>query len=242
MNITPNERDHAIATIITKGLTLPVSTHVFLREMWRVLGCRVIFLDIIPALLVSFVVALGYITIISLKLSLLQTGGNIYSVLFLFSPVLFLSLTLSTEVIEHYGGIYEIKMTSKYTIRQITAFRLLSFALVGMVSTILGSVIFSLTLETLQFVQLFSLTMASLFLCSLLTIYIMRRLHGGWYLGPLIWTNIGILPMLLFHENWERLLSNLPPVVTVAVATVACALFLREIKINTKGVLTYAYR
>jgi hypothetical protein len=242
MNITPDERDRAIEAILTKGLTRPVPIWAFLRDMWRNLGPKLIFWDLAPAVLVSCVVLLGYITLILLQLSRLETAWNVYAMLFLFSPILFISLTVCTEAIERLGGIYEIKMTSKYTIRQITTFRLLSFALAGTVFTVLGSIFLSSAWEALQFVQLFSLALSSLFLCSLLTIYTMRRLRGGWYIGAIIWTAIGVLPVLLFRENWDSFLSSLPPAVTLGVAVIACVFFLREIRINTKGVLIYAYR
>jgi hypothetical protein len=239
MNITPNERDSAIETILSKGLTKPMPTWAFLWDMWRKLGFRVIFWETSAALLISCAVAVMYIALIMYAVIPLEAARNIHAMLFLFSPAVFICLTLCTEAIERTGGLYEIKMTSKYTIRQITAFRLLCFSLLGMVFTVLGSAAISAVWGTMHFMKVFLLGLCSLFLCSLLIIYVMRCMRGGWYKGAIIWTAAGVLPLLFFREAWENLLSGLPIAITLGVTAVACVLFAREIKITTKGVLCY---
>jgi len=215
--------------------------------MYNSLGPRVIFWDFKPGILVSVMVAVGYVALGTWPLAWIDDWINmplsLYSSLFLFSPALFIGLTASTEAIERLGGLYDLKMTCRYTIRQITAFRLLSFSLFGTIFTVAGSAVISSMPETGYFMQLFSLALCSLLLCSLLIIHAMRRWHCGWYLGAAIWTGIGALPIIIFRQAWENLLSHLPPAITLCVAAVAFLLFLREIKIavqTTKEVYSYA--
>jgi hypothetical protein len=240
MNIKPEEKDNAIESILSNGLVKPMSTPAFLWDMWRNLGFRVIFWETGAAFLISCAIAVTYVAVISFAITPLEATQNLYAMLFLFSPAIFVSLTLCTEAIERSNGLLEIKMTSKYTIRQVTAFRLLCFSSIGIVSTIIGSAIITNRWEALNFLRIFSLGLCSLFICSLLIIYTMRRLRGGWYIGAIIWTALGMLPMLLFSEVWEGILSNLPIAVVLGIAVAACLLFIHEIKITTKGVLCYA--
>jgi hypothetical protein len=240
MIIKPEEKDILVEEILSKGLVKPMSTPAFLWDMWRNLGFRVIFWETGAAFLISCAIVAMYIALVSLTIIPQEPVRNMYAMLFLFSPAVFISLTLCTEAIERSNGLYEIKMTSKYTIRQVTAFRLLCFSLIGMVSTIIASVVIVTAWEALHFLRIFSLGLCSLFLCSLLIIFTMRRLRGGWYLGAIIWIAFGMLPMLLFRTGWESFLANIPITVVLGIATVACVLFMREIKITTKGVLNYA--
>ena len=239
MNITPEDKNNAIETILSKGLIKPMPTWAFLLHMWQNLGFRVIFLGTGAAILISFCVAVLYVALISVAALTFNAALNIYTMLFLFSPAVFICLTLCTEAIERTSGLYEIKMTCKYTIRQVTAFRLLCFSLVGTVFTVVGSAAISSVWVDSSLIRIFSLGLCSLFLCSLLIVYVMRRLSGGWYIGAIIWTVIGVLPMIFFEEAWEGLLYNLPPVVTLGVSAIACFMYMREIKITAKEVLCY---
>ena len=241
MNIIPDkkDRDLAIEAILSEGLTQPVSTWKFLLNMRRHLGFRVLFWDTGVAVLAACAVTLCYVLFITQQLSLLRTvidGWNVYALIFLFSPALFIGLTLCTEALERISGLYDIKMTCKYSIRQITAFRLLCFSLLGTVFTVAVSTVISTVWEFGDLVRMISISLGSLFLCSLLVIHLMRRLRGGWFIGAFAWMVLGLLPLLFFGQAWERLLANFPPAFTTAVAIISFVLFLREIKITARGV------
>ena len=240
MNITPEEQRNAIATIISQGLTRPVSTGAFLWGMYRNLGLRVIFFEAASGILLSFAVAALYVLTLAVSLVWLELSGFFYTALFLFSPTLFISLTLSTEAIERIDGIYDLKMTCRYTIRQIAAFRFLCFSVIGTVFAVAGSYIVYMYADIGYLLGGLSIALCSLFLCSLLLIHVMRRWREGWYLGTAIWVGAGMVPLILFRQRWEVFLSQLPPAITLGVAAIACVLFLREIKITARKVYCYA--
>ena len=248
MNITPEERAGAIEAILDKGLTCPMPTHVFLKDMYRNLGLRIIFREATPGLLCTII----FVALFTMLL-ILQLGHTFdaYAFVFLLSPAVFIGLTVSTEIIERTSGLFDIKMTCKYSIRQISALRLLIFSLIGTVSTVAGCLIIYhwLTISpnapdltgAINFINLLSLALSSLFLCSLLIIHVMRRWRRGWYLGALIWAALSLIPMMFFEQTWNRLLTNLSPIVALSVTVVALGLFLREVKLTTRGESNYAY-
>jgi hypothetical protein len=94
MNISPNERDRAIASILDVGLTRPVTTWGYLRDMYKNLGLRVIFWESAPAMLFSAVAALAYILVIATQFTFFSADEHLSAMLFLFSPVLFISMTV----------------------------------------------------------------------------------------------------------------------------------------------------
>ena len=235
MTITPNQRDNAINAILEMGLTPPVSMWAYLRDMYKHLGLRNIFWESLPAIAISVCVAALYATFL-IQFASGNADWNLYSLLFMMSPILFICLTLSADFAERCSGLYELKMTCKYTIRQIATLRLLCFSLAGMIFAVVSGAMLNHTAEIGYMFQLLSLVLCSVFLCALSTIYIARKLRNGWYLGSLIWVVASALPMLVFGQAWESILVNLPPAATLAVAATACTLFLREIKIITREV------
>ena len=248
MNITPEERDKAIEAILDEGLVKPVPTHSFIKNMYRNLGLRVIFWEAFPGLLCSVVFTALYILMLFL---LLGHVFDAYAFVFLLSPAMFVALTVSTEAIERTNGLYELKMTGKYTIRQTSALRLLIFSMIGTIFTIVGCLALYIWLTTsihapdltgtIYLINLISLALSSLFLCTLLVLYVMRRWHSGWYAGALIWTALSVLPILFFEQTWSTILSNLPPVIALCIAAVALVLFLREVDQTTREGRNYAY-
>ncbi|MDR2590366.1 MAG: hypothetical protein LBC71_05210 [Oscillospiraceae bacterium] len=241
MNITPEERENAVNIILNKGLKRPVSTWTYLNEMYRCLGLRHIFWEALPALLISFVFVFFCSFIFFTQLDHLVGNLNIYTTVFMLSPILFIGLTVSTEAIERFSGLFDLKMTGKYTIRQISAFRILCFTLVGTVFTVIVSVIIATNIEQIHLFNLLSLALASIFLCSLLIIHSIRRWRGGWYIGTIIWTTVCVLLMIFVENEFSLFLANISPIITLTVSTIAIILYLREIKITSAAWHEYSH-
>jgi len=238
MNITPKERSREINAILDKGLIVPVSMPIFLRNMLKNMGLKVVFRGALPGVLLSILVAATYVIMVVLYADGLSDEWNHYALIFLLSPMLFIGLTLSTEATERMegNGLYELKMTCRYTVQQITAFRLLCFSLAGAIFAVVAGYSYHAVTEAGYLLQLISLSLSSVFICTVLIIFTMRRFRAGWWVGATIWMVLGLLPMVINRQGWEELLAHLPPVLTLGVALVAFTLFLREIKIITREV------
>jgi hypothetical protein len=221
------EKDKAIEDIILKGLSKPKSLWEYLCDIYRALGLRYIFCDMAYAMIMTVVSTIGFIILYPLT-----PEQHIYAAIFAVAPVFFIFIVLFTEIIERVSGLYELKMTCKYTVQQITAFRILCFSLLGAVFSVLTSLYFSRLLIVYDLLRTFSLSLCALFLYAFLTIFILRRFNRKWnyIIVVLLWIIIGLLPARIFGEQWNLLLVRLPVAVTVFVAATACILFLMEIK------------
>lgn len=224
---SPTEKDKAIQAILSKGLTKSKSLWEHLWEIYRALGIRYIFFDTSKAIVIS--VASMPILIMLYPFSPEQ---YIYSTLFAVAPVFFIFIVLLAETIERVNGLYELKMTCKYTVQQIAAFRVLCFSLLGAAGCILISLYFSRLSVTYDFVRAFSLSLCDLFLCAFLSLFMMRRFNGKWthFFAMLLWMATGFLPLRFFGQPWELFLSRIPVALTVFVAVIASFLFLMELK------------
>ncbi len=232
MNIskpTERERDIAIDNILSAGLSKPDGIWHFCSKMYRSLGLKFIFFDISQAIIMAVAVTVAFILMYPLS-----SQQNMYSLLYVISPLFFISIVCFTEFIERNDRIYELKMTCKYTVQQIIVFRVLCYSLISILLCIFISGGIPVTYNFLRAV---SITLSALMICALFTIYVMRRLKGRWVylISPVVWAVIVFLPVLIFGEKWELFLSQIPIGIAAAVAIIGFYLYLREIKklINT---------
>jgi len=220
------EKERAIEYILSEGLTKPKSLWRHLYEMYRALGFQYLFLNTAQPVIISVALMFGFIALFPLS-----PEKYINTVLFASAPVFFISVVLLTETAERISGMYELKMTVKYTIRQITAFRLVSFSLTGTVlCTVTG--LYCRFSDGYHFLRAYSISLCALFLCSFLSMFIMRHFHWKWiHTTPLLlWIGFDLLPVVIFRERWETFLASIPVVVTSFIAVTAFTLFLMELK------------
>lgn len=224
IELLQNEKDSSIDEILSKGLVKPKSLWEHLCEIRRALGFRYIFMNTAHSIMMTLAISFGF--------ALLYPLFPAYATLFTVSPLSFIFIVLITETLEKCNGLYEIKMVCKYTLQQISAFRVLCFSLMGVAVCIFFSVYFSRLPVAYDFFRAFSLSLCALFLCSFLTIGMMRLLRWKWirfFIMPL-WILFCMLPAWIFRSQWEAFLSQIPVALTLFSALVACALFLMEIK------------
>lgn len=227
MNIikpTDSEKDMAIEKILSEGLSKPDSIWYFCNKMYHSLGLKFIFFDISQAIIMAVAVTIGFYLLYPLS-----PQQNMYSILFAISPLFFITVVFFTEFIERNGSLYELKMTFKYTIQQVIAFRVLCYSLISMIICIfIGSSI----PDTYNFLRVVSISLSGLFICAIITIYIMRCFKGRWihFTSLVVWGVTVFLPVLILGEGWELLLSQIPIGITIAVAVIGFYLYLREIK------------
>lgn len=218
---TEYQKNMAIEKIMQKGLVRPRKLSAQLLEMWRTLGLSYIFGDIFQAFIIVAIIMLGGF-LVYLEFSKLM----MHAVTFAFAPLSFLSIVLFAEMIERLSGLYELKMTFKYTIRQITAFRILCFSLLGVVTCVISS-----ASAGGEFLQTLATSLSALFLCALFITFILRRFAPVWrYVSMGAWVIISVLPIYLLGERWETILSGMPAALTLTIAVIAFLLFLHEVK------------
>lgn len=235
-----DEKDRSIDYILSRGLTRPRTLWQHVCELHRALGLRFLFLNTAQPVIISAALMIGFTALFPLPYEQYK-----FAVLFAAAPIFFIFAVLLTEWAERMNALYELKMTCKYTIRQIAAFRVLCFSWIGMVLCTLAP-LFIRFADIGSLLKALSLSLCSMFLFSFLAISFIRRSHSRWlhWVPVLLWTAAGPLPVMLFKTQWELFLSRLPVVLTAWIAALALVLFLQEIKklitIPTREVAYYA--
>ena len=236
MNIikpSKNEKDRAITEILQTGLIRPKSLVAHLKELYTALGINYIFWDMTQAIIISAIVLVGI-----LGMYFQISAPMVYATSFIFAPFLFILIVFFADIIERLSGLYELKMTFKYTMQQITAFRILCFSLLGVLFCVMSSVV----IEG-EFLRVFAVSICALFLCALFTAFVTHHFSPKWqYASLTAWVVISILITRFGDERWNSFLANTPITVTLFVACAVFALFLFEIRkmiITRKEVVSY---
>lgn len=221
-----DEKERAIEYILARGLTRPKPLWRHFHELYRSLGFRHLFLNTAQPVIISIALMIGFIALFPLPYDQFK-----FAVLFAAAPVFFIFVVLLTETSERMSALYELKMTCKYTIQQIAAFRVLCFSLMGTVLCTLANLFIRFS-DASSFFRALSLSLCALFLFSFLGIAVMRHFRSRWmhWSTVLLWVAVGPLPAVMFRKQWELFLAGMPAALTAWVAAAALFLFLREIR------------
>ncbi len=199
----------------------------FLRDMSHNLGLRQIFSgtwDVFVICSTLFAVV-GVVAAMELRTSVdPQQKGAVF--LFAFSPVfLFLLFSLSVWK-EAEGPAWPIKMTCRYTVRHLMAFRVfcitcLSFAAVGFYTLVLSCVL------GLRGLPLLCVSLSSLFLYSLIQIQAAISARSNWAACGLLalWVFGNCAAAQLWPRFYWELLQAVPAVAWIAVDVLLAFLF-----------------
>lgn len=170
-------------------------------------------------------------------------------IIFIFSPLVYLSAYLLSGAREIAGGTYEVVMACKYNLRYLLALRMLFVSVCGLVVNAALFAFLCLRADTLVFFTLFSISLCALFLCALLFLWLLRRPRRFITVGvlALCWLLINGLLFLLPGNAYRLFIGGIPAGVYFALALCLLALSARELKkfVTAKtweGVQAYAHR
>lgn len=233
--MTNKEKDTSIDYILSQGLAKSQTVHERVSEMVSVLGFRFIFWDMSHS--IAFTVPTLVLTLLSL---FFVPEGFSYSAAIGIAPILFLLITFFTETSERIGGLYELKQTCRYTIRQITAIRMMCYSLAGVLFT---AVIAAITSETVnEFFVLLPICLSALFICATASLSAIRFLRNEWSVAliSLGWLAFSLAIPFTLREQWELFLRGFPAALGIGVAVLCAAVFVLQIRKMLMEVNQYA--
>lgn len=216
---TAAEREASIRYIVAAGLPAPRQLRKAVPELARTLGVRNLFFGVedcvFLAVLLTVLVSAGVLVSVS------SDSGMLTVLLFVFSPLFYMALHLMTVWKEMMTHTYELLMTCRCSLRQLTVARMLIFG--GM--SLCFSVAFSGGLSLLWedgpgMPRLLSISFASLFLFACLSLLAERKWPAPMSClpAPGAWIVLGVA-LLLLGERAEILLAGIS---TMAFALAAC--------------------
>ncbi|MDR0849129.1 MAG: hypothetical protein LBN10_08870 [Propionibacteriaceae bacterium] len=230
LGVEPEVKDRAIAHILDEGLVHPVSAWERARTIQRELGTKNIFFDTAWSLIFSGVMVVAMIVI-----TLGVPAAWRHTATVACAPLLFTVILAGTEMLERATAMYDLKQTAHFTIRQVTALRVMAYSLVAAVVTaLLASLSATGAAEVLTLVPL---GLAALFGCALAEVSTLRFTRSPWAMAvfTVVWMAVWIGAPVRFGEAWEACLASLNTALTSGIAIICavalvwqCAALLKE--------------
>jgi hypothetical protein len=230
-----NKRNASIDYILSRGLVKPQGAAALTREMLRTLGLRFIFWDTAYSLVFA---ALTLVPLVVLLILAPQTYR--FTATFAIAPSLFLLITAFAETAERSGELYELKQTCRYTVRQITALRVGSYSLAGIVYC--SAIVFTSAENAAEIIRLLSLCLASLFVSAAASLTVMRRQRGRWAgIGfAAFWLLLNLTMPVRLGESWEAFLVQTPTAISLSITAIGAAALIYQLQKMLTEVKIYA--
>jgi hypothetical protein len=230
---TAEEQRAAIRKITKTGMAHRRPLLADFPEMYRSLGFRVIFHDMADVVFLSVLASacILYAVLENLKLGS-PHNGRLYTAMFTMAPTLYLLLCLLGFWKEKMSDTYDVKMSCKYTVCHLTAFRMLIFSCACiLVNLAVVGLCFAAGIVP-DFWQAFLITASSLFLFSVLLLT--SLFHGRGLAAPTMtaaaWVPANVLVDALFSNGYERFLQTMPLCLHIAVTAALACLYCAGLK------------
>lgn len=236
------EKDLAIREIVEKGMITPGDRFRKMAEMRRACTFRTLFFGVGDCLFLGILIAA------CLWLLLIQAGSQvIVCMVFAVSPFAYITSYLLTSWKEYRLLLYDIKMTCRYTIRQISAFRMIYFSGINIfLNVLMLSLLMRFQFPAIAFWKILGLSFASIFLYGI--IMLAFQIKGKPYLTtvlpPILWGMINAFVIAFYGEKLEGVLLNLAGSLVLIITITVFALYLITLFAffisKTKGEYSYA--
>lgn len=228
--LKPEARDRSIAYIIEISTPQPKRLITELPSLFHTVGLHGLFFDTwdcaFLALLASVVIWLGCFSAAS------REGMGVSLVLFVTAPAFWALFHWLSVWKEWLGGTYELLMTMRYTIYQLTMLRMLAFGAAAVVlSTAVSGAVRMLIVRSPSMIRLCSLSFASLFLYAALCLLIEWRFPPRWgcFTAPVIWGALGAA-LLALGARVTAFFNTVPLAAVSLVALGSLIIFIQLLK------------
>lgn len=167
------------------------------------------------------------------------------------SPVLYALLYFLTMWKERQAGLYEIKMTCYYTIRELIALRMVFFGGISAFADIIFMFVIRHIIKryhieiVLSLFQMLGISLSALFLYGAATLFILVRAKGRyqWCL-PVVWCSVSVA-FLILNIDVLGFLMKVTNTVAILSAIFSVLLFFTQLEYylnkNRKGGIHYAF-
>ena len=205
--LSENEKDAAVREIVRKGVVTPMDKIRKIIHIRQMCTFHTLFFGVGDCLFLGLLIAF------SLWLFLIRADSKvIVGLIFAVSPFAYIASYLLTTWKEHLLQLYEIKMACRYTIRQVSAFRMMYFSGANLLLNV--SMLYLLVkfqLSGVIFWKTLGLSFSAVFLYGV--VMLAFQLKGKPYLTmifpPVLWGVVNTFVIAYYGEALEKMLLGL---------------------------------
>lgn len=230
----PDERtiQNQIQAIVAAGVKPKESFFTYLKSMYQQVGIKHLFSDRSELMFILFTTfTVLSIFFVSPEPERIQVD-NMYSFIFLISPVLFITLSIYTYLNKVMNATLDVEMTCKYNVYQVIAFRMLAFSVIATLVNSLTIFFIVMAYDDVQFFRAIMISITGLFIFSIVFLYTLMKRRStviaaitivGWIVGNL-------LIKLLDNKLYNDILVNLPLFIYVIILIGSITFYIHLLK------------
>ena len=212
----------------------------FLRDMLFGLGLKNVFYGVYDAVFV--LLALSAAMIVSLSIqpreNFAEIGGELYGYVFAASPVAYFVFFLISYFKEKLENSFSVKMTCRYTVLHLSAFRMFAAGVVCLVVNAAAAAIMADKMNT-DLLNIVAVSFSSLFLFALVTIVSLLKLGSKGAAVPAGLIAVSIA--LCAFPEYSSFLQNIPTAAYLILGVFSLAVY-QKILTNIERKYSYVVR
>lgn len=225
----PQMNFEEINSIVNKGVTPKISFIRYLGNCFKELGFRNIFHDK-AELTILFLIGIA-MTIIPITYFYNSNTQDLYKFTFIMSPMMYLVAVLFSFYNSKEKGAFDIEMTCKYNLYQLSALRMFVFSLVGILINTLSIITIWFLGRQIDVIRMIIISITSVFLFSVIFLYLLMKLKFAVskYLVISAWI---IINLTLSNSNnivYQYFLIKAPLFIHLIVSSICIALYIKNL-------------
>lgn len=242
--LSEEEKSQSIQTILAIGIPEPQRLSSAIPSLLRTVGVRGLIFGVGDSIFLAILAAaLLWVFLFS---SLSGNNSLLYILLFITSPFLYAALHLLTTWKEIMSGTYELMMTCRCSLRQLSALRMLVFGGAAVVLSMLaGAGVAFVSSGDVSVLRCVSISFSALFLFAAAQLIVEWKWYApkSYFAAPVFWLLSGLV-LLLMGEKAESFLVNVPTfvfwIITLASLAIYCVVMKRFYFDSKEGALSHA--
>lgn len=221
-----------INRIVAVGVEPRKSFYSFLKTMYKQIGFKHLFYDRSEPFGI-FLAAISILSFFSIYLidPIYIRQQDIYSFIFLISPVLYITVSLYTFASKLHHNTYEVEMACKYNVYQIVAFRMLLFSIASIFANTICVYSIVLFYGDISFLRAWMISITALFLFSIIFLYVMMKKRSMFAAYATIggWMTVNIAFSIIDNSLYYSLLMKMPIFVYAVVIFICITIYLKKL-------------
>lgn len=218
-----------LESIVNTGVKPKISFFTYLKTCFKELGFKNIFHDKNELIIITLVAILLIIAPIS---NLLYANINsLYKFIFIISPILYLSSVIFSFYNSKEKGAFDIEMTCKYNLYQLSAIRMFFFSLVSMLINTGLIVVVGGVFKQIDIIRMIIISITSILIFSTLLLYSLVKIKykSFKYILIILWISINIFLSSIDYDGYIYFLMKAPLYIHLFISILCGILYVRNL-------------
>lgn len=230
----PSENDiqSEVNQIVSKAMYHRPSFPASLFQLYRQIGLRNLFAHQTETMVIIGSALFTLISLLTMAGNNMQFTEQLYPSIFLISPLLYIALSLHDYWYKQSQGTFEVEMSAKYNLYQVTALRMLLFSMLSILINTIAVILISFRIEDFQILRAVCVSTTALLIFSIAFLALLTRKQTMFSLVLVLcaWIGLNVTLMLLPDHQYAVFLGKLPIFIYGVVLTISLFIYLQYVK------------